>query len=377
MATGRINDTWLLKDKRTRSKRYGIGKRWQAVWTNDRGDEEKKSFEFKDAAKAWIDNKVTENTLNPRGLKPDMPLSEYWAMWRAGQVHQRASSLRTIDSHGRRRILPSFGTMNMQSIGREEVQAAVNSWAGMVAASTVELTYTYFRTLMSDASLDRRIGESPCRKINLPAKPKKRVVPLSVEQVQMIVDGFVEPYKSAAVFAAASGLRPGEWRGLSVEYVDLEAGTVTVEQQDADSGASSPALGPLKNSYSHRTITVGPATVGLLTKLVENSAPSGRLFHKGGRVITPSHITRIWDALRQDLPWMGKGFHQLRHHHASLLIGGGASPVAVAHRLGHKDANETLATYGHLWKDDDSKMAAMSDGLLKLTGGATATIPPQ
>jgi integrase len=43
------------------------------------------------------------------------------------------------------------------------------------------------------------------------------------------------------------------------------------------------------------------------------------------------------------------------------------SPVAVAHRLGHKDAHETLRTYSHLWPDDDTRAAAISDGLILTT----------
>lgn len=62
----------------------------------------------------------------------------------------------------------------------------------------------------------------------------------------------------------------------------------------------------------------------------------------------------------------GDGWHELRHFHASLLIAGGASPVAVAHRLGHKDATETLRTYAHLWPDDDERMRDASDGIIRL-----------
>ena len=65
-------------------------------------------------------------------------------------------------------------------------------------------------------------------------------------------------------------------------------------------------------------------------------------------------------------PIIGDGWHQLRHHHASLLIAAGLSPVAVAHRLGHKDATETLQTYAHLWPNDDERMVAASDGLVVL-----------
>jgi len=62
----------------------------------------------------------------------------------------------------------------------------------------------------------------------------------------------------------------------------------------------------------------------------------------------------------------GSGWHDLRHFHASLLIAGGASPVAVAHRLGHKDATETLRTYAHLWPDDETRMRDATDGIVML-----------
>ena len=48
--------------------------------------------------------------------------------------------------------------------------------------------------------------------------------------------------------------------------------------------------------------------------------------------------------------------HDFRHSHASYLISKGASIVAVAKRLGHKDIEQTLNTYSHLFKDDESDM---------------------
>ncbi|MCW2286932.1 integrase [Leucobacter luti] len=41
--------------------------------------------------------------------------------------------------------------------------------------------------------------------------------------------------------------------------------------------------------------------------------------------------------------------HDLRHVSATLAIGAGADVKLVQHMLGHKDANETLNTYAHLW----------------------------
>lgn len=367
MATGRTNDTWLLKDRKTRSKRYGIGKRWQAVWTDDRGNEEKKSFEFKDAAKSWLDSKVIQNSLDPNGIKPDMLFTDYWGIWRGAQVHQRGSSLKTIDSHAKNWILKSFKDDWLQSIDRPRVQAVVNEWAASgLASSTVHLMYRYVRGMLADAALNKQIREFPCVKINIPKAELRLIVPMTNAQVQTIANHFVEPYRTAVAFAAATGLRPAEWRGLTAEYVDLARGVIRVQQQEHLSRVGKPLLGPLKNDFSYREVAIGPKTCALIEPLLESPGVLGLIFHVNGTVVTGGRAVEAWKGAREALPWMGAGWHQLRHYHASMLIAGGASPVAVAHRLGHRDANETLRTYGHLWKDDDTKMASMSDGLVQL-----------
>ncbi|UTM47236.1 N-terminal phage integrase SAM-like domain-containing protein [Glutamicibacter mysorens] len=129
MATGRIVDLWHRKD-RTRTSRYGTGKRWQAVWTDNTGKETKRSFDYKDKAQAWLDSKTTDRTLNPHGLKADMLFMEFWDKWREQQTHQRASSLRMTDSADRKRILPTFEGKYLTEIKREDIQAAINGWVG-------------------------------------------------------------------------------------------------------------------------------------------------------------------------------------------------------------------------------------------------------
>ena len=362
MATGRIKDTWHLKDKKTRSQRYGIGKRWQAIWTTDHGQEEKKSFEFKDGAKAWIDNKTAANLRDPRGLKPNILFEEFYLEWRAGQIHQRENSLTSLDSHVKNWILPSMRGQGLQQIDRKTVQAAVSSWstAGN-APSTVELMFSYLAMIFSDAVLDKRILESPCIKINLPDVDRTPIKPLTIEQIRTLVENFQEPWKSGLLIAAATGMRPGEWRGLTADCVDLKRRVIVVEKQVATRNVSTPRFGPLKTVFSPREVTIGEDAVDVLRPLLESPGQSGLVFHMGGTILTTARSARAWSKLRETYPWMGSGWHQVRHFSASRLIAGGASPVAVAHRLGHKDATETLKTYSHLWPDDDHKMAAMAD----------------
>ena len=55
--------------------------------------------------------------------------------------------------------------------------------------------------------------------------------------------------------------------------------------------------------------------------------------------------------------------HDFRHSHASYLISNGASIVAVAKRLGHKDIERTLNTYSHLLKNDEADLISKLDSI--------------
>ena len=53
--------------------------------------------------------------------------------------------------------------------------------------------------------------------------------------------------------------------------------------------------------------------------------------------------------------------HDLRHSHAAYLIHEGTDALLVKKRLGHLDIKITLNTYGHLYPDDQKKVAEMLD----------------
>lgn len=378
MATARVKDTWHLKDRKTRSTRYGIGSRWQVIWTDTAGAEQKRSFKTKSMAEMFRDQKTMENVLGEMQIKEPILWEDYVPIWRSKQMHQRDGSQRNIDLHVRKRIFDAFKGKLIHQVDRTAVQHVVNGWSKTdLEPTTVRLAYIYLRGVFTEALLDERIKKSPCLKIKLPEVEKRKVVPLTSAQVQIIADKIYEPYRVAVIFAAATGVRPGELRGLTADRVDLVNGWVKIDRQLKEGQARAPVFAPLKTDYSPRDIRIGPATIELIRPFVENPGIAGLVFRSANAAITRTKMGNMWRKVRDVHPWIGAGFHQLRHHHASLLIAGGASPVAVAHRLGHKDATETLQTYGHLWPDDDSKLAAMADGLVVLTPVSTATKPLQ
>jgi integrase len=115
-----------------------------------------------------------------------------------------------------------------------------------------------------------------------------------------------------------------------------------------------------------------PVGASLARTLVEHLAAygppgnGGVVFHTpGGQPVDRSRAGHIWRSATKGMALRPRsGWHDLRHYHASLLIADGRSPRAVADRLGHEDAAETLRTYAHLWADDEQRAVEATERAL-------------
>ncbi|WP_284984242.1 site-specific integrase [Arthrobacter sp. efr-133-TYG-118] len=367
-----IEDRWQRKDK-TRTDRYGQGLRWRVNWIEPDGRRRSASFAVKAAAQAKLDEvrgDLHKGVYRPVDARRTL-FEDYAASWQEQQIHQRDSSRVNIDRRMRNDVLPSFTGRALEDITRQEVQAAVLTWSRTLAPATVKVSYGYLASMMKAAVLDGHLDASPCVGIRMPKIEHVPIVPLPTEQVQRIANTMQAHYRPMVAFCAATGMRSSEMRGLTWDRVNLRTGTVRVDRQFIGTNSRTPVWGPPKTRSSIRSIAIGPATVELLKTLKEGPANAGGLvFGNTFRgAILRNTASDIWREVRETIREakhgdIGDGWHQLRHYHASILIQGGMSPVAVAHRLGHKDAHETLNTYAHMFPDDDTRASALSDGLI-------------
>lgn len=366
----RVEDLWVRKDK-TRTPVYGKGMRYRAEWTEPGGKKKRKSFRTKASAQDHLAKQVNAiNTGTYVAGQNRVLFEEYAQTWQEHQLHQRSSSREQITNKFRLHILPAFEGQTLDSIRRVDIQAAVGEWAADLAPSTVKVTYGYVAALFKAAVLDGAIPKSPCVGIRLPKVEESAIIPLRTEVVQLLAERIYKPFQPMVVFCAATGMRSAEMRGLTWDRVDFKTSMVTIDRQLTTLDSSRPEWGPPKTASSRRTIHVGAQTMDLLKKLQkEPLGPGGLVFHADGLAITRKSASQVWRSARERVPGLGDtgtGWHQLRHYAASLWISGGMSPVAVAFRLGHKDATETLRTYAHIWPSDDTRAAELSDGVIQL-----------
>lgn len=353
--------------RRVRSERWGRGLRWQARWETPSG-QKSRGFANKDAALAFLAEQRLG--LEQRAPVSSVTVAELAERWRAGQLHYRASTAESVDATLARMILPALGGRLVAELSRQDLQEAVSGWAAGWSASRVRVAWSHLTSMLTLAELDGLIVARP-KGVRLPRIEREPLVPLTVEQVRMIEQRMAPRYRSMVVVAAASGLRSGELRGLTWDRV--EGGVLVVDRQLVGADGLAPTFGPPKSAAGRRRVPVGAGVVAVLAEHRGRFGSPDLVWRT--RMGSPVSRAVAGDVWREAVSGLGlrdrSGWHDLRHFHASLLIAGGLSVRAVADRLGHADASETLATYAHLWPTDHDRAVAIVEQAM----GASA-LPP-
>lgn len=361
---GHVEDLWTTRNERGRkvpSARAKSGKRWRASWTEPGGQRRSRSFTVKDAAVEFLLEREREIAGGTYLSGGDTPFGEYGRRWIAGQLHQRDGTRRSLEAHWRARIEPAFGAMRLRDIRRDHIQDAVVSWTALVQPTTLSVSYAYLRAILTSAVDDQMITRNPARKISRPPVTRSRPVPPTTVQVLLMAERAEAWVRPMLLFAAATGLRPGELRGLTTDRITFtdSGAQVDVDRQLLD---STPTWGPLKTPGSERTIGIDRDTAVMLRRHILTYPSVHGLVFTGMRRLPWDRrgLSAAWRRISAGiLPQVkGRAWHQMRHYHASMLIRAGQSPRAVADRLGHTDPAETLRTYSHLWVDDEQRAVA-------------------
>ncbi len=177
------------------------------------------------------------------------------------------------------------------------------------------------------------------------------------------------------LLAVGTGMRKGELLALRWPDVDLEAGTLTVNQ------TLQAAFGELhfkepKTAKSRRRITLPALVVDALRAHHAEQAKKTLAREPGfvesdlvlpapsGGPWWPSNFDRIWRRFKTKQK-LAIRFHDLRHTHATQLLKAGVHPKVVSERLGHASIGITLDTYSHVMPGMQEEAAEKIDAGLR------------
>lgn len=349
-------------------KRRPNGK-WRARFVDEAGKEHAKHFDRRADGQRWLDEQTTA-TVSGQWVDPragDVTVAAYARQWAAGRPHNARTARRVASAIRNHVEGTQLGALPLSKVLPSTAQAWATGRSKVLAPSTLAYTTYLLRTIFAAAVLDRLIARTPFVRISLPKSEAARIVPLAVEQVRTLAEAMPKRCRAMVLVQAGLGLRIGELISLRLEDVDFLRRTVRVETQIAPNEKEREDP---KTPLSKRTLPLPNFVAEALAAHIAEfkPLPDGSLFTNSRKLLwSTSRYGRVFtDAVAvAGLP-EGSTSHDLRHHYASVLLFAGESVVAVAERLGHKDASLVLKVYGHLMPDSEERTRTALDSAWNL-----------
>lgn len=338
---------------------------WRARWREYAGGPQKaRHFVKKSEAEQFlveIQHRLLSGTYTPP-TAGQMTVAAYSADWLGRRSWAPATHDR-IARELRLHILPALGSRPLSSLRR----AHVEEWAKALplAASSARMVYETLSNMLSAAVDDERIPRNPAKGARLAKSEAAPFVPLTAVQVRSIAQNTVEHVRAAVVVAAGTGLRQGEVFGTTLNRIDFMRRELRVDRQLYTPSSGPAFLKAPKSDNSYRTVALSSLVVDTLAAHVAafGDGEGGLVFHVGGRPVVRAMASKYIRTAAAKAGLGGHGWHDLRHHHASVLLSAGISPALVAERLGH-DVKTLLSTYSHVIRNDDERVRAIVDETL-------------
>ena len=305
-----------------------------------------------------------------------MRVEDYAVEWTARRrPGWREATAQRYERELRLHVLPTLGDWPLAAVRREHIER----WAADLALmpTSVAAVAQTLSALFSAAVEDGRLASNPVSGARLPQVVTAPLVPLTADEVRRFATGASEHVRAAVLVAAGTGLRQGELFGLTVDRIDFLRRELRVDRQLWTPKRGPAVLAPPKTGNSYRTVAMSSVVAaGLSAHLATfGSRPDGLVFHTppGGMIVRAqastyarraglaSGLGRLVKVEGQKrMRYVGPGWHDLRHHHASVLLSKGVSPALVAERLGH-DMKTLLRTYAHVIRQDDERVRTIVD----------------
>lgn len=276
-------------------------------------------------------------------------------------------------------LAPGLGDRPLAALSPADVQAFLNAKSSSgLSPRTVGYLRGVLRSALGHAERTDLVTRNVARLARPPRIPRRRVAPLSVEQVRTFLAAIVgDRLEALYLVALGVGLRQGEILGLRWSDVDLEGGTLTVRHALARIDGRLMLVEP-KSVTSRRVVPLPAFVRDALVVHGQHQAAEPLPLRPAppdpfaDLVFVTTHgtpldgitITRRFQRILAEAGLPRQRFHDLRHACASLLLAQGVPARVVMETLGHSEISLTLNTYSHVMPSVGREAAERMDQLL-------------
>ena len=336
------------------------------------------TFSTKTAAERWLAAVETDlgrgQWVDPRARQ--LLLSDYAESWLAARPDLKIRTRELYRWLLNKYVLPQLGDLPLDKI----TPTIVRAWHAVLlrdgSPTPARQSYALLRSVMNTAVADELVTRNPClvRGAGVARSAERSVATLP--QIQALADAVPPRYRMFILLAAWSGARWGELVALSLDRLDLERGTMTIDRQYVELEDNTLLLDTPKTAAGIRTVHIPPHLLDQLREHVTtypdpDGARSLVFTNALGRPLTRGGFRSTWVRARERVGLPAFRFHDLRHTGNTLAAATGASTKELMARMGHASMRAALI-YQHASADRDAAIAA---ALSRLAAGEVVAEP--
>lgn len=319
-------------------------------WMGQKHKKKKEGFRTKREAQAYERSFLDEQT-----GAPTMTFASLYDLYKQDcALHLKQSTMASKFAMIEKHILPGFKALHVNAI----TPATVRAWQNEVLGKGYSPSYCY--------SLHRQLSavlNFACRYYGLASNPAARAGSIGrneEHQAFWTLDDFrcfamtlTDPAQIMLFYLLFwTGCRIGEALALTWHDVGSDSIRISKTLSYLHGGVY---VRPPKTRESNRTVKLPSFLSMMLADYRRISSYTGvRLFHT-----TSSAAARLLARHAKQAGLERIRLHDLRHSHASMLIQAGVPAIAIAERLGHKNAQTTLRVYAHLYQSTKDEVVSV------------------
>lgn len=343
-------------------------KTWTAQWfeediMGEKVRKRKRGFKTKkEAVEYEVQRRVNS------GKSMEMSLSAFMDVYFEDKQNElKERTLRNKRYMMEQHIVPYFGNKKMNEI----TAAQIIQWQNEMqkrdfSDAYLRMIQNQLTSLFTHASKIYDLPNNPCKKVKKMGNFDSRSLDFwTVEEYKRFRDTIEPGSQYYLVFEMLfwTGCRIGELLALTPKDIDFARNQMSITKTYYRNGGKDYITEP-KTKQSIRVIEIPEFLKQEIQKYVDGHygmPQNERLFpigqeavqHKLKRHVEKSGVKKI-------------RVHDLRHSHVAYLIHLGVEPLLIKERLGHKDIKITLNTYGHLYPNQQRKIADLLDNKIQL-----------
>lgn len=338
-------------------------KKWTAQWfeTNVKGEKKKRrkrGFETKREALEYERQKKLNNNRNM-----NMKLSDFVDIYFDDKQNELKD--RTIKNKRymmEQHIIPYFGNQKINEITASQIIQWQNEMQTKgFSEAYLRMIQNQLTCLFSHASRIYDLTTNPCKKVKRMGSFDVRSLNFwTVEEYQKFIQTIEQGTRYYIIFEILfwTGCRIGELLALTKKDIDFEKNQINITKTYYRTNGQDIITEP-KTKQSIRTVEIPEFLKQEIKCFIDrhyDMPDDERIFpivqeavqHKMKRHIEKAGVKKIRT-------------HDLRHSHVAYLINKGVDPILIKERVGHKDIRITLNTYGHLYPNQQKKIADLID----------------